>query len=604
MTIILWILLILFVIIPAITFAPEGGTPPFFILIAKLTVDQSGKKKEKKYISLCTKLVVYTAYYCGNERLEEETISKLKEITSSGIFLSKKEKAKKSEKITEEINEYFKIAFQKVIDKSDIMLLCDEIVKINWKYILLEEALFSAVFQTGEFNPILREICDKIGFEVWRFNKLYESYSQTHKKRNTNTTPKKSYSNKTTPKEETKSESDKRDDSDDDFLLCCTKLIVYTAKFCGCNSIDVITRIKIREFIKENDPANLSTRLEELDKLIILAPNTDVSILDLFILCKKLRKELYLSSNTLLKSRNQEKLIDILFSAVYLKGNHTNILKDISENIGNKYWFEYKRKEYEKKYSKNTETSNEKNKEGKNNNKNKDQNSLFVTLTLELLVEAMKVDRSKMICEFDVIKAFILKYDKENFQKRVSEVKKHLNYAYIEVNVEGTCTKINKQFRQNDQIREEILKILIDLIYADDTCTNVELNLLKKVAERLKVSKSAFDFMRRKYENRKNKSKQNSKQQSNKQNNNSKSNNKQNDSQPKYTSELEKAYAALGISQDATNKELSATWRNLMRVNHPDLMESKGDEAIKKATAKCQEINKAFEIIKASRGMR
>ncbi|MEE1083979.1 MAG: TerB family tellurite resistance protein [Paludibacteraceae bacterium] len=617
MTIILWILLILFVIIPAITFAPEGGTPPFFILIAKLTVDQSGKKKEKKYISLCTELVVYTAYYCGSEKLDEETISKLKEITSSGLFLSKKEKAKKSEKITEEINEYFKIASQKVIDKSDIMLLCDEIVKINWKYILLEEALFSAVFQTGEFNPILREICDKLGYELWRFNKLYESYTQTHKKRNTNTSPKKSYFNKitpkeetknesdkrdnsdddfllyctklieTTPKEETKRESDKRDDNDDDFLLCCTKLIVYTAKFCGCNSIDVITRIKIREFIKKNDPANLSTRLEELDKLIILASNTDVSILDLFILCKKIRKELYLSSNTLLKSRNQEKLIDILFSAVYLKGNHTNILKDISENIGNKYWFEDKRKEYEKKYSKNTETSNEKNKEGKNNNKNKDQNSLFVTLTLELLVEAMKVDRSKMVCEFDVIKAFILKYDKENFQKRVSEVKKHLNYAYIEVNVEGTCTKINKQFRQNDQIREEILKILIDLIYADDTCTNVELNLLKKVAERLKISKSTFDFLRRKYEKKKNKDKQESK-----------------DSQPKYTSELEKAYAALGISQDATDKELSATWRNLMRVNHPDLMESKGDEAIKKATAKCQEINKAFEIIKASRGMR
>ena len=210
-----------------------------------------------------------------------------------------------------------------------------------------------------------------------------------------------------------------------------------------------------------------------------------------------------------------------------------------------------------------------------------------MTLTLELLVEAMKVDRSKMVCEFDVIKAFILKYDKENFQKRVSEVKKHLNHAYIEVNVEGTCTKINKQFRQNDQIREEILKILIDLIYADDTCTNVESNLLKKVAERLKISKSTFDFMRRKYEKKKNKDKQESK-----------------DSQPKYTSELEKAYAALGIDKDATNKELSATWRNLMRINHPDLMESKGDEAIRKATAKCQEINKAFEIIKASRGMR
>ena len=88
----------------------KGGTPPFFILIAKLTVDQLGKKKEKKYISLCTKLVVYTAYYCGNERLDEETLSKLKELVSLGIFRSEKEKAKKLEKITEEINEYFKKA--------------------------------------------------------------------------------------------------------------------------------------------------------------------------------------------------------------------------------------------------------------------------------------------------------------------------------------------------------------------------------------------------------------------------------------------------------------------------------------------------------------
>ena len=124
------------------------------------------------------------------------------------------------------------------------------------------------------------------------------------------------------------------------------------------------------------------------------------------------------------------------------------------------------------------------------------------------------------------------------------------------------------------------------------------------MAERLKVSKSAFDFMRMKYENRKNKSKQNSKQQSNKQNNNSKSNNKQNDSQPKYTSELEKAYAALGIDKDASDKEIRACWRNQIRINHPDLMEKQGAEAVRKATAKCQEINKAFEIIKASRGIR
>ena len=416
-------------------------------------------------------------------------------------------------------------------------------------------------------------------------------------------------SNKKSEKESDK-KTEEDDEDGDDFLFCCIKLIVYTAKYCGCNDIDDETRVKIRNFIIKNDPQSLSTRLEDFDKLVILASNTEVSYFDISILCEKIKRKLNNNNNPSWKFSNRNLILDILFSVVYQSKNSSFILEYISKIIGDEYLFETKRKEYERKYSKKTETNNEKrqtekeNKEENNSNKKNDPNSLFVTLTLELLVEAMKVDRSKMVCELDVIKAFIMKYDKENFQERVLEVKKYLSYEYIEMNVEGACTRINKQFRQDYKKREEILKFLVDLIYADETCTNIEYNFLKKVAERLKVSKSAFDFMRMKYENRKNKSKQNSKQQSNKQNNNSKSNNKQNYSQPKYTSELEKAYAALGISQDATDKELSATWRNLMRVNHPDLMEKQGAEAVRKATAKCQEINKAFEIIKASRGMR
>ena len=417
-------------------------------------------------------------------------------------------------------------------------------------------------------------------------------------------------SNKKSEKESDK-KTEEDDEDGDDFLFCCIKLIVYTAKYCGCNGIDDVTRVKIRKFIIKNDPKNLSTRLEELDKLVILASNTEVSNFDLFILCERINDKFFLSDNPSWIFCNKKLILDILFSAVYLKENHTNILEYISKNIGNSYLVEYITKEYKKKYSKKTETSKRDNKENKekksneeNNKKKESTNNPFVTLTLELLVEAMKVDKSKMVCELDTIKVFIMKYDKENFQERVLEVKKYLSYEYIEVNVERVCTRINEQFRQNYQKREEILKILVDLIYADDTCTNVEYNFLKMVAERLKVSKSSFDYMRMKYENRKNKSKQNSKQQSNKQNNNSKSNNKQNDSQPKYTSELEKAYAALGIDKDASDKEIRACWRNQIRVNHPDLMESKGAEAVMKATVKCQELNKAFEIVKASRGMK
>ena len=409
-------------------------------------------KKENEYYSLCTKLVVYTAYYCGSDRLNEETLSELNNFHSWSI--SENENGK-SKIIIEEVNEYFKTASQKGITKSDILLLCYKIAKLdihnNTYY--FRRALFSAAFQTGEFYQTLHDICEKLGISVWDFSDLYKIYSKEYKKRTANTT--------------------------------------------------------------QNKKGKKST------------------------------------------SNNTQKR-------------------------------EYKKREYKK---------------TKNNKQQEQKDTSFVTLTLELLVEAMKVDRSKMVCELDVIKAFILKHDKENFQERVLEVKKYLNYEYIEVHVEEICTNIYKQFRQDNQKREDILKLLFELIYADETCTNTEYNFLKKVAERLKVSKSAFDFMRMKFENRKNK-KQENKQQSYRQDGNYQKDQNQNSSQPKYTSELEKAYAALGIDKDASDKEIRACWRNQIRVNHPDLMESKGAEAVMKATVKCQELNKAFEIVKASRGMK
>ena len=426
----------------------------FLPLIEPIIESKQVMKKAAKLNTLCTKLVVYIAYYFGSDSLNEETLCCLKNFISTRYDITEEEKTKYLEKIPKEINEYFKIASKKVIDKPDIMRLCDEIFRLDTiKSSYIEKAIFSAAFQTNEYNYlILQDIFDKLGFSSWSFSKLYESYTKTHKKRKANST------------QNTKEEKNRY-------------------------------------------------------------------------------------KNTTQKEEKKEK------------------------------------------------------KTRSNNNQQNQKDTSFETLTLELLVEAMKVDRSKMVCELDVIKAFILKHDKDNFQKRVLEVKKYLSYEYIELHVEEICAKIYKQFRQDYQKREDILKILVELIYADETCTNVEYNFLKKVADMLKVSKTSFDFMRMKFENRKNK-KQENKQQSYRQDGNYQKDQNQNSSQPKHTSELEKAYAALGIDKDASDKEIRACWRNLIRVNHPDLMESKGAEAVMKATVKCQELNKAFEIVKASRGMK
>ena len=72
----------------------------------------------------------------------------------------------------------------------------------------------------------------------------------------------------------------------------------------------------------------------------------------------------------------------------------------------------------------------------------------------------------------------------------------------------------------------------------------------------------------------------------------------------KPLTELQKAYAALDLTEEATDREIKARRRNLMRLNHPDLVANKGEAAVNMANLRCQEINKAFELIKATRGMK
>lgn len=66
---------------------------------------------------------------------------------------------------------------------------------------------------------------------------------------------------------------------------------------------------------------------------------------------------------------------------------------------------------------------------------------------------------------------------------------------------------------------------------------------------------------------------------------------------------LKDAYMALGISEDATDKELKKAYRKLMSQNHPDKLIAQGvpEDMIKIATAKSQEIVSAYDMIKKYR---
>jgi DnaJ like chaperone protein len=66
---------------------------------------------------------------------------------------------------------------------------------------------------------------------------------------------------------------------------------------------------------------------------------------------------------------------------------------------------------------------------------------------------------------------------------------------------------------------------------------------------------------------------------------------------------LANAYSALGVDRGISDKELKRAYRRLMSESHPDKLIAKGvpEAMIKLATARAQEIQSAYEVIKKSR---
>ena len=58
-------------------------------------------------------------------------------------------------------------------------------------------------------------------------------------------------------------------------------------------------------------------------------------------------------------------------------------------------------------------------------------------------------------------------------------------------------------------------------------------------------------------------------------------------------------YEVLGLSKDASFEEIKASYRRLSREYHPDFTMDKSDEIITQATKKMQQINEAYDMLKA-----
>ena len=272
--------------------------------------------------------------------------------------------------------------------------------------------------------------------------------------------------------------------------------------------------------------------------------------------------------------------------------------------------------------------------------KSSDTKALHFELTLRLLAVIMKADKEERVIEMEVVRSFILSKYKWSLNTKLNIFKGYLNEDYSVEDVafafywwfgdpeEERYDEYSGRWYKTEDKRKTILRLLFELAYADgDFCENEEY-MLRYIAYHMRLTNNDYesvlfnflhdnynndsfkehveDYMKTRYKRdggywyRDNMGRK--KWHSIPKDEDDEANEKSNESEdaPHIPTELEKAYSVLGIPVDATPSEINASKRNLLRRNHPDLVATRGQEAVNAATAKCQLINQAYELLKAN----
>lgn len=248
-------------------------------------------------------------------------------------------------------------------------------------------------------------------------------------------------------------------------------------------------------------------------------------------------------------------------------------------------------------------------------------NHSLISLKLRLFTVVMKADKEEKVLEMDKVKTYINNHEEHNYTNRVDEFKKYLKEDFA---VEDVAFAM---YWLCEKEREDILKELFDLAYADGDFCDEEEYILRYIAYHMHLNEDEYERTLRNfiiehwngyeryqkarykraggywYRDKKGNKKWYSfkdEEKDKKTEGNSNNSGYQGKTTPSISPELQKAYAVLGIPVDATPSEINACKRNLLRLNHPDLVATRGQEAVNNATLKCQKINQAYELLKAN----
>ncbi len=161
---------------------------------------------------------------------------------------------------------------------------------------------------------------------------------------------------------------------------------------------------------------------------------------------------------------------------------------------------------------------------------------------------------------------------KEILKQIFNEEKEHLE------NTEQIAHTLARALKRNKAQQEQFMGFLIQLAFADGEVTQSEENILAAIAEAFEFNPNKYHAIFDQFEAM------------------------MKNVHPQAT--LDDAYKVLGVNKNDDMTTIKKAYRKLVRQYHPDIIKSQGksEEYIKEATAKTQEINQAYEMIKKARG--
>lgn len=184
---------------------------------------------------------------------------------------------------------------------------------------------------------------------------------------------------------------------------------------------------------------------------------------------------------------------------------------------------------------------------------------------LSLCSIVIKADGQVSQRELDYVRQYFLStYGKEKanaiFRTFNDVIKKR------EVSAQRICQYLNQRTRY--EVRLQLLHFLFGIAQADGQVSSAEVNKLKELASYLRIGRIDFESI-----------------------------------MAMFIKSADNAYKILEIQKSATDDEVKKAYRNMAKKYHPDKVVTE-NEAIKKgAEEKFKEVQKAYEVIQAERGM-